>query len=115
MIQPGHVKLMLVQLVRLSHIHLPGLAVSYKPFNSLHAAAGLVRALWSPTGRDVVTVADFNVRMSSWDLRTQNCSHLPAPKHADRGIHYSKCGQHLAVIEVRLSEICAVSLLQPHQ
>jgi kynurenine formamidase len=60
----------------------------------------MVRALWSPSGRDIITVAEFNVRMSSWDLGTQSCTHLPGPKHADKGIHYSKCGQHLAVIEV---------------
>lgn len=71
--------------------------------------AGLLRALWSATGRDVLTIADFNLRISVWDLHTQSCVHRQGPKHTHKGIHFSKCGKHLAVLErVNLKDYIAI-------
>lgn len=83
---------------------LPSYVLPCKPANC-QRCSGLLRALWSATGRDVLTIADFNLRISVWDLHTQSCVHRQGPKHTHKGIHFSKCGKHLAVLEVRPTDI----------
>eukprot|EP00892_Ulva_mutabilis_P008080 jgi/Ulvmu1/5644/UM231_0007.1 len=71
--------------------------------------AGLARAMWSATGKDILTIAEFNLRLSVWDLKSQSCKHRHGPKHTHKGIRHSTCGNHLAVLErVNLKDYMAV-------
>lgn len=64
------------------------------------AGAGIANAMWAPSGSEVLVIADFNIRMSIWNLPTRKCRHLVGPKHSARGIAYSAAGDRLAVLEV---------------
>ena len=48
----------------------------------------------------VLVVADFQIRVSVWDLKGQNCRHRSGPKFSECAMVYSKDGRHLAVAEV---------------
>lgn len=65
-------------------------------------AAGVLRALWSGTGRHVVVVPDFCIRLSVWNLSDDSVQTLPGPKFYDRGIDLHPDGTHLAVLGVSI-------------
>ena len=56
--------------------------------------AGLAYAHWSQDSRFVLTVSEFNVRMTVWDLRVQkgemNARYIESPKFAEQGPVFSK-------------------------
>jgi WD40 repeat protein len=43
--------------------------------------AGMVHSQWSPDGRHIVTVAEFQLHMTVWSLLDGTAIQLPAPKH----------------------------------
>lgn len=62
--------------------------------------AGCAHARWSPSGAQVVTVADFGVRLSVWSLLDSSCIYVKAPKFEDgRGLDFSPDGRFLAMAE----------------
>eukprot|EP00468_Gymnochlora_sp_CCMP2014_P008993 CAMPEP_0167763550 /NCGR_PEP_ID=MMETSP0110_2-20121227/13449_1 /TAXON_ID=629695 /ORGANISM="Gymnochlora sp., Strain CCMP2014" /LENGTH=456 /DNA_ID=CAMNT_0007650675 /DNA_START=187 /DNA_END=1557 /DNA_ORIENTATION=+ len=64
-------------------------------------AAGISGAYWAPTSQHVVTVQDFQIRLTIWSLCENNRWIVERPKYADRGIKFSNNGKFLAVLERR--------------
>eukprot|EP00741_Cyanophora_paradoxa_P000029 tig00000057_g27.t1 len=60
--------------------------------------ARIVYARWSPDGRHVLTVADFQVRLAVWSLVNKSCTHIKYPKFGSAaGIDFSKDGRWMAL------------------
>lgn len=55
--------------------------------------AGLEYAHWTPDSRYVLTVSEFNVRMTVWDIQVNkeelNVRYIEGPKYSDKGISFS--------------------------
>ena len=67
-------------------------------------AAGLASAFWCPDGEHVITVADFNIRMSVWSLKDRSCVHIKFPKLATRrGFDFSPDGRFMCVAQRKAS------------
>jgi len=67
--------------------------------------AGMVHAQWSPDGRHILTVAEFQLHMTAWSLLDGKALQLAAPKHPARGVAYSPgSGAFMAVIHRRQSK-----------
>ena len=65
-------------------------------------AAGIGNAFWGPTSRHVITLADFNVRMSIWSLEDRSCVHVKFPKLSTRrGFDFSPDGSFMCVARRR--------------
>lgn len=60
--------------------------------------AGIVSALFSPNGQQVLITADFQIKLSVWSLITQTCIALQGPKHPTAGKAFSPDGLSLAVL-----------------
>ena len=75
--------------------------------------AGISGAMWCPSGREVILVADFQVKMTIWSLVDQSCTTIPPPKFAEAGFSFNPDGTLFAVLEVsyRLQKICYSILL----
>lgn len=61
-------------------------------------AAGISFARWSPDGRHVLTVADFQVRVAVRSLVTKTVKYLPGCKFGSRGLCFSNNGSWLALL-----------------
>ena len=61
--------------------------------------AGLTFARWAPDSRFVLTVSEFNLRLSVWSLADKSSQFIRNPKHADRGVAFSKNGKTMALIQ----------------
>jgi WD40 repeat protein len=59
--------------------------------------AGLAFCRWAPDSKHVITVSDFNIRMTVWSLENKSLQYIKNPKHADRGICFSKSGKLMAL------------------
>lgn len=76
--------------------------------------AGICHAMWCPSGKEVLLVADFQVKMTIWSLIDQSCLTLPSAKLAEAGLGFSPDGKMLAVLEVRHQNSLQISLRSPH-
>ncbi|KAK3278435.1 hypothetical protein CYMTET_13627 [Cymbomonas tetramitiformis] len=63
--------------------------------------AGIASARWSPEGREILTVADFNIRMTVWSLANKSCTYIKAPKFPNKGCTFSPDGNFMALLERR--------------
>lgn len=63
-------------------------------------SAGVQSARWSPSGRHILIVADFQIRMTIWSLEESSSVYVTGPKFPERGCAFSPNGQLLAVAEV---------------
>ncbi len=61
--------------------------------------AGLTNALWSPTNHHILTISEFQIRLTVWDLSEGTAKHIKFPKYSERGISFSNNGKWLAVAE----------------
>ncbi|KAL6747478.1 hypothetical protein V8C86DRAFT_2908902 [Haematococcus lacustris] len=61
--------------------------------------AGVCRVLWAPDGVSVLALAQFNIRLTVWNLMDRRCTYLRGSKHSDKGMAFSKDGRMLAVLE----------------
>ena len=43
--------------------------------------AGMVNCLWAPTSRHVITVSEFNVRLTVWSMIDKSVQYIQCPKH----------------------------------
>lgn len=59
----------------------------------------MASAVWSPDGQSVLLVADFQLRVSVWNLAQRTCTYLAGPKHARSGITFDASGAMCAVLE----------------
>ena len=67
--------------------------------NLTEGLAGIAAAYWCPDGVRLLTVAEFQVKMSVWSLVDRSCTHLVPPKHSQNGLSFSPDGSMLAVLE----------------
>lgn len=59
--------------------------------------AGISHARWSPDSRHIITTSDFQLRLTVWSLLNTACVHVQWPKHASRGISFTKDGKFAAI------------------
>jgi hypothetical protein len=66
-----------------------------------HAAMDRSEYAFSTLHRHILNTAEFNVRISVWSLANSSgiTAALRGPKHADRGMDFSRDGRFLAVAE----------------
>ncbi len=64
--------------------------------------AGLAGVRWVPDSRQVITVSDFQLRLTVWSLVDKSTSYIRNPKFAgDRGLCFSSDGKFMALAERR--------------
>ena len=61
--------------------------------------SGLAGCWWAPDSRQILTVSDLEVRLSVWSLVDRSVAHIPAPKHANKGLSFSNDGRFMALCE----------------
>lgn len=66
--------------------------------------AGLANCMWAPTSRHIMTVSDFNLRLTVWSLVDKSVQFIPNPKFDGsqkngRGIRFSPNLKMMALIE----------------
>ena len=66
--------------------------------------AGLESARWSPDSLSVLTISEFNLRLTIWNLVDKSSCFIPNPKHADRGLSFSQDGRFMALCMRRDNE-----------
>ena len=61
--------------------------------------AGLMYARWVPDSRQVITISDFQLRLTIWSLVDETVSYIKNPKHYDKGISFTSNGKFMALAE----------------
>ncbi|XP_020222888.1 WD repeat-containing protein WRAP73 [Cajanus cajan] len=59
--------------------------------------AGIAYARWSPDSRHILTTSDFQLRLIVWSLLNTACVHLQCPKHASKGVSFTRDGKFAAI------------------
>ena len=59
--------------------------------------AGIAYARWSPDSRHILTTSEFQLRLTVWSLVNTACIHVQWPKHASRGVSFTKDGKFAAI------------------
>ncbi|KAJ7547562.1 hypothetical protein O6H91_08G092100 [Diphasiastrum complanatum] len=59
--------------------------------------AGIAHARWSPDSRHILTTSDFQLRITVWSLVSTACVHVQWPKHAARGVSFTKDGKFVGI------------------
>ncbi|KAK4839388.1 hypothetical protein QYF36_021579 [Acer negundo] len=59
--------------------------------------AGIAYARWSPDSRHILTTSDFQLRLTVWSLLNTACVHVQWPKHASKGVSFTKDGKYAAI------------------
>lgn len=67
--------------------------------------AGLTHCRWAPSGRHILTVSDFKLRLTLWNLVDRSVQYIQFPKHEDAGIDFSPDGSLLAVVLKHQDEV----------
>ncbi|KAL0217988.1 hypothetical protein RCL1_008836 [Eukaryota sp. TZLM3-RCL] len=60
--------------------------------------ASIVNAYWAPDSRHIITVADFQLRLTVWSLISRSGQYIPFPKYSNQGVAFSPDGSMLAVL-----------------
>jgi len=63
--------------------------------------AGLTHAEWAGDSRHIITVSEFQIRLTIWDLEERKAKYIKFPKFSKRGIAQSQNKKYLAVVERR--------------
>jgi len=63
--------------------------------------AGISGAYWAPTCRHVLTVQEFQLKLSVWSLCEEKRWIIESPKYSDRGLIFSNDGKFFAALERR--------------
>lgn len=66
--------------------------------------AGLTNCLWAPTSRHVITVSEFNVRLTIWSMVDKSVQYIQCPKHSgnsklQKGLVFSPNRKLMALLE----------------
>lgn len=61
--------------------------------------AGLASCRWSPDSRRIITVCDFNLRLTIWSLIDRSTSFINNPKFANKGMSFTSNGSFMALAE----------------
>ncbi|KAK8489787.1 hypothetical protein V6N11_046854 [Hibiscus sabdariffa] len=59
--------------------------------------AGIAYARWSPDSRHILTTSEFQLRLTVWSLVNTACVHVQWPKHASKGVSFTKDGKFAAI------------------
>ncbi|KAK2994685.1 hypothetical protein RJ640_026164 [Escallonia rubra] len=59
--------------------------------------AGIAYARWSPDSRHILTTSEFQLRLTVWSLVNTACVHVQWPKHASKGVSFTRDGQFAAI------------------
>lgn len=59
--------------------------------------AGIAYARWSPDSRHILTTSDFQLRLTVWSLVNTACVHVQWPKHASKGLSFTRDGKFAAI------------------
>lgn len=59
--------------------------------------SGIAYARWSPDSRHIITTSDFLLRLTVWSLVNTACVHVQWPKHATKGVSFTKDGKFAAI------------------
>lgn len=63
--------------------------------------AGLGYAHWVPDSRQIITITDFQLRLTIWNLCKTEISYIKGPKLTDKGISFTQDGKFMALAERR--------------
>jgi len=63
--------------------------------------AGLTHAEWAGDSKHIITVSEFQIRLTIWDLEERTAKYIKFPKFSKRGIAQSRNKKYLAVVERR--------------
>lgn len=66
-----------------------------------HGSMGLVAVRWAPDGRHILSTSDFKLRITVWSLVNKSVCYIKYPKHATKGVEFTKDGKFMAVAERR--------------
>ena len=66
--------------------------------------AGMVNCFWAPTSRHIITISEFNLRMTVWSMVDKTVQYINNPKHCgnfegQRGYCFSPNKKIMALIE----------------
>jgi hypothetical protein len=61
-------------------------------------------ARWSPDSRRVLTICDFNIRLTIWSLIDRSTNYINYPKYSDKGLSYTSNGFFMALAERKESK-----------
>ena len=65
----------------------------------------MVNCIWAPTSRHVLTIQEFNIRLTVWSLTDKSVQYTQSPKLSEsRGIAFSPNNKIMAVIEKNLQD-----------
>ena len=67
--------------------------------------AGITDIRWSPDSRHIITLAEFNVKITIWSLVQKLVRYIKFPKRKEC-VNFSPDGTYLAVIERRENKDC---------
>lgn len=69
------------------------------------STGGLTGIKWAPDSRQVITVSDFQLRLTVWSLVDMSAAYIRNPKYSgDRGLAFSSNGRFMALAERRDSK-----------
>lgn len=66
--------------------------------------AGMVSCRWAPTSRHILTVSEFNLRLTVWSMVDKSVQYIQSPKHESRGLCFSPNNKIMALIEKNLED-----------
>eukprot|EP00494_Astrolonche_serrata_P028615 UN28882 len=61
--------------------------------------AGLQNAFWSPDSNFIITLSDFEIRLTIWDLLKKTVNYIEFPKFTDKCHEFSPNNRYFAVVE----------------
>ena len=69
------------------------------------STGGLTGIKWAPDSRHVITISDFQLRLTVWSLLDQTTAYIKGPKFTgDHGLAFSSDGKFMALAERRDSK-----------
>ena len=66
--------------------------------------AGMVSCRWAPTSRHVITVSEFNLRLTVWSMIDKSVQYIQGPKHSNKGLCFSPNLKIMALIEKNMED-----------
>ena len=66
--------------------------------------AGMASCRWSPDSRRVITICEFNLRMTIWSLIDRSTTFINYPKYCDKGISFTSNNCFMGLIERKESK-----------
>lgn len=61
-------------------------------------------ARWAPDSRRIITISEFNIRMTVWSLIDRSTAYINFPKFNDKGISFTSNGYFMALAERKESK-----------